>query len=109
MTLNDPQFVEAARALSQRLIKEGGNNTASRINLGFHLVLSRPATPDETRVIERILGNQLARFRSDPKKATEFLAVGDTTRDETLDAAEHAAWMVVGQLLLNMDEALTRG
>ena len=109
VTLNDPQFVEAARALSQRLIKEGGNNTASRINLGFHLVLSRPATPDETRVIERILGNQLARFRSDPKKATEFLAVGDTTRDETLDAAEHAAWMVVGQLLLNMDEALTRG
>ena len=109
VTLNDPQFVEAARALSQRLIKEGGNNTASRINLGFHLVLSRPATPDETTVIERILGNQLARFRSDPKKATEFLAVGDTTRDETLDAAEHAAWMVVGQLLLNMDEALTRG
>ena len=109
VTLNDPQFVEAARALGQRLIKEGGKDTASRVQLGFRLVLSRPPTPDEVRVIERVLRNQLTRFRSDPKRATEFLAVGDTARDDTIDAAEHAAWMVIGQLLLNMDETLTRG
>ena len=109
VTLNDPQFVEAARSLGQRMIREGGDGTASRMHLGFNLVLSRPPTPDEARVVERVLANQLSRFRSDPKKATDFLAVGDQARDETIDAAEHAAWMVIGQLLLNMDEALTRG
>ena len=109
VTLNDPQFVEAARALGQRLIKEGGNGTASRIDYGFKLTLSRPATGSEVTVIERVLGEQLKRFRDDPKKAKEFLGVGEMPRDETIDAVEHAAWMVVGQLLLNMDETLTRG
>ncbi|MCP3691280.1 MAG: DUF1553 domain-containing protein, partial [Planctomycetaceae bacterium] len=109
VTLNDPQFVEAARAFAQRLIKEGGNDTATRINYGFKLALSRPATQPELQVIERVLGDQLTRFRNDPDKAKEFLAVGETARDETIDPVAHAAWMVVGQLLLNMDETLTRG
>jgi hypothetical protein len=109
VTLNDPQFVEAARALSQRLIKEGGNDTASRIDYGFKLALSRPVTPQETRVIERVLSAQLTRFRNDPQKAKQFLAVGQMARDESIDLAEHAAWTVVAQLLLNMDETLTRG
>ena len=109
VTLNDPQFVEAARAFSQRLIKEGGNDTASRIDYGFRLALSRPATQAEVKVIERVLGDQLTRFRNDPQKAKEFLAVGEMARDETIEAIDHAAWMVVGQLLLNMDETLTRG
>ncbi|MCH2059882.1 MAG: DUF1553 domain-containing protein [Verrucomicrobiales bacterium] len=109
VTLNDPQFVEAARAFAQRLLKEGGNDTASRIDYGFKLALSRPATQAEVKVIERVLGDQLTRFRNDPNKAKEFLAVGEMARDETIDAVDHAAWMVVGQLLLNMDETLTRG
>ena len=109
VTLNDPQFVEAARAFAQRLIKEGGNDTESRINYGFKLALSRSATQPEVKVIERVLGDQLTRFRNDPNKAKEFLAVGEMARDETIDAVDHAAWMVVGQLLLNMDETLTRG
>ena len=109
VTLNDPQFVEAARSLGQRLIKEGGDDTASRIDYGFKLALSRPASEPEVKVIERVLGDQLKRFRDDPNKAKEFLAVGEIARDETIDAVEHAAWMVVGQLLLNMDETLTRG
>ena len=109
VTLNDPQFVEAARAFAQRLIKEGGKDTATRINYGFKLALSRPATQPELQVIERVLGDQLTRFRNDPDKAKEFLAVGETARDETIDPVDHAAWMVVGQLLLNMDETLTRG
>ena len=109
VTLNDPQFVEAARALSQRLIKEGGHDTASRIDYGFKLALSRPVTAKETRVIERVLSAQLTRFRNDPQKAKQFLAVGQMARDESIDLAEHAAWTVVAQLLLNMDETLTRG
>ena len=109
VTLNDPQFVEAARALAQRLIKQGGNNTLSRIDYGFRLALSRPATQEESRVIERVLADQLTRFRNDPGKAKEFLTVGEIPRDETIDPIDHAAWMVIGQLLLNMDETLTRG
>ena len=109
VTLNDPQFVEAARALAQRLIKEGGDDTKSRVDYGFNLAVSRPATEAEFAVIEQVLGDQLARFQKDPGKAKQFLAVGEMPRDETIDTIEHAAWMVVGQLLLNMDETLTRG
>jgi hypothetical protein len=109
VTLNDPQFVEAARAFSQRLIKAGGNDTASRIDYGFRLALARPPTLEERKIIVTVLGEQLTRFRNDQQKAKQFLSVGQMARDESLDIAEHAAWTVVAQLLLNMDETLTRG
>ena len=109
VTLNDPQFVEAARAFSQRLIKAGGNDTASRIDYGFRLALARPPTLEERKIIVGVLGEQLTRFRNDQQKAKQFLSVGQMARDESLDIAEHAAWTVVAQLLLNMDETLTRG
>ena len=109
VVLNDPQFVEAARAFAQKMIVEGGNDDVSRINYGFKVALSRHATEEELSVIKNVLKNQINSFGSDKEKAKQFLSVGEFKRDESLDLVEHAAWSVVAQILFNMDETLTRG
>ena len=109
VVLNDPQFVEAARAFAQNMIIKGGKDDVSRINYGFKVVLSRDATEEELSVIKNVLKNQITSFGSDKEKAKQFLSVGEFKRDESLDLVEHASWSVVAQILLNMDETLTRG
>ena len=109
VVLNDPQFVEAARAFAQKIIIKGGKDDISRINYGFKIVLSRDATEEELSVIKNVLKNQITSFGSDKEKAKQFLSVGEFKRDESLDLVEHASWSVIAQILLNMDETLTRG
>lgn len=107
--LNDPQFVEAGRALAERLIKEGGADPASRIDLAYRLATARPATEREQTVVQQLLEDQRKRFTANPEGAKEYLAVGESPRDESIDPIEHAAWMVIAQTILNLDESLTRG
>ena len=109
VTLNDPQFVEASRVFAERLIKQGGDAPADRINLGFRLATSRAATQRELRILEQLLNDQRKRFSQNPDAAKKFLSIGESARDETIDIIEHAAWMVVAQTILNLDETLTRG
>ena len=88
VTLNDPQFVEAARALAQWLISEGGEKTADRINLAYRLTTraanSRNLHPD------RNAGRTDRDLQDKPEQAKQFLEVGES-KDESIDAAEHAA------------------
>ena len=107
VTLNDPQFVEAARALAERLIHNEAS-ASGRIRLAYQLAAARDAEANEIAVIQRILDIQHARFQQAPEQATEFLAVGQSPRDSTIAPAEHAAWAVVAQMILNLDETLTR-
>ncbi|MFT5469464.1 MAG: hypothetical protein ACI8UO_004585 [Verrucomicrobiales bacterium] len=107
--LNDPQFVEAGRAFAERLIKEGGSDAAKRIDLAFRLATARPATEREQTVVQQLLEDQRKRFTANPEGAAEYLKVGESPRDESIDVIEHAAWMVVAQTILNLDESLTRG
>ena len=109
VTLNDPQFVEAARALAQRLIKEGGSTAESRIDLAFRLTTARQPNGRELDVLKRTLATQTERFKADQKKAEEFLKVGESKRDDSIDLVEHAAWTVIAQMILNLDETVTRG
>ena len=57
----------------------------------------------------RVLAEQKAAFDADPERAKQLLAIGESKRDEAIPAAEHAAWTVIAQMVLNMDETLTRG
>ncbi len=107
VTLNDPQFVEAARALAERLIHTE-SSTSGRIHLAYRLAAAREAAVREIDVIQRILETQRSRFQQAPELATEFLAVGQSPRDAAIDPVEHAAWTVVAQMILNLDETLTR-
>jgi hypothetical protein len=109
VTLNDPQFVEAGRAFAERLIREGGPADGERIGLAFRLATAREATENEIGILKGILEEQRYRFQQAPEKAAEFLKVGESVAAETIDPAELAAWSVVAQMLLNLDETLTRG
>lgn len=109
VTLNDPQFVEASRVFAERLIKEGGSDAASRVDFAYQLTVARPATEREQQILKQLLTKQRDRFNRNSAAANEFLNVGESPRDSSINASEHAAWTVIAQTILNLDEALTRG
>ena len=109
VTLNDVQFVEASRQLAERILKAGGQDFDSRIDFAFRLCLARGPRKDEIAVCRELFKQQLTSFQSDPGRAQEYLRVGESRRDESLDPIEHAAWTVLANTILNLDEVLTRG
>lgn len=108
VTLNDPQFVEAARVFAQRIVKNGGTQPAERIQFAYRHALGRPATEKEVAVMEKLLTLQQARFTADGKKAESLVRVGESPRDAAIPVADHAAWTIVASTLLNLDEFLVK-
>ncbi len=108
VVLNDPQFVEAARALAGRMLREGGRDPLERLAYGFRLVTARRPDQGELQLLQHLLETQRAAFQADPAAARAFLAVGDFQAPD-LDPVELAAWSTVANLLLNLDETLTKG
>ncbi|MEN8785192.1 MAG: DUF1553 domain-containing protein [Akkermansiaceae bacterium] len=108
VTLNDPQFLEAARAFAQRLLRSDKSSIGGRIDLAYRFATARPASGREVEILTNLYQENLNRFKSAPETATEFLKAGESPRDESLDASELAAWMVVAQTIMNLDESLTR-
>ncbi len=106
-TLNDPQFVEAARVLAQRLLCEAAD-TDQRIALAYGLTLSRPPTEPERALMRQFAEEQLALYRSQPEAAKALAAAGQAPRPAALDPAEHAAWTALANVMLNLDETITR-
>ncbi|MGK0264400.1 MAG: hypothetical protein ACI8UD_003061, partial [Planctomycetota bacterium] len=107
--LNETGFVEAARQMAQRILKEGGGYLATRINFGFELTTCRKPTTEERDVLMATFTREYMRFTLDREAADKLLAIGESPRDETLDAAEHAAWTMVASVLLNLSETVTKG
>ena len=107
VTLNDTQFVEASRALGERLAKRGGND-AAKLRWAFLEVVSREPTAQELTVVTKTLARERARYAGDAARAVNVLSVGESPRDAQIPAGEHAAWMQVATLLLNLSEAVTR-
>ncbi|MDP6937511.1 MAG: PSD1 and planctomycete cytochrome C domain-containing protein [Planctomycetota bacterium] len=107
VTLNDVQFVEAARHLAQRLILSEKDFNA-RLDLGFMLCTAHPATPLARGVMLETFNTQLVVFQADEDAALALLGIGESGRDESLDVAEHATWTVLASMILNLDETLTR-
>jgi len=105
--MNDPVFVEAARKLAERLLREAPDD-ASRLALAFKLVLSRTAKPAEAAALQTLKDAQLRTYRADAKAAGSLLQVGESPRDPALDPAELAAWTLAASALLNLDEAITK-
>ena len=104
-TLNDPVFFEAARALAKRMMKEAGPDPAARTTRGFRLVLARRPAATELERLVAFYNQQLARFQRDEKAARDVLQAGKTPPP---DAAELAAWTMVANVLLNLDETVTK-
>jgi hypothetical protein len=106
--LNDPTYVEAARALAQRTLLEGGTNEKNRIAYAFRLATARKPSGKETGVLRKLLETELAGFTKNPQAAAKLLDVGESTRDKGLNAVELAAWTTVTSVILNLDETVTR-
>ena len=108
ITLNDPQFVEAARVLVQRQQEKGETDETKLINQVFTSVISRPARPEEVTLVKQLYAEELADFKKNPKRATELLSVGEYPLDKKLNPAELAAWTVVASTIMNFDEAIIK-
>ena len=106
--MNDPTYVEASRKLAERLIKEA-KTPDERIVFAFRLAMARTPTERETAVLRKVYESQLAKYRNDATAAKKLLTVGEAGRDEKLDMTELAAWTVVANVILNLDETVTRG
>jgi hypothetical protein len=122
--LNDPQYVEAARAIAERTMAEGGATARDRITYAFRLVTSRHPRPEELALLEKLYQEEQATFATDAKSAAGLLSVGEHGRADTKDvkdakgakdvkdapnaSPESAALTVVASTLLNFDEAVIK-
>jgi len=107
-TLNDITYLEAARAMAQRVIQTAGDKPEPRIDLAYRLVLSRKPSPEEASVLAAAAIRIKADFTRDADAARKLLKIGDSPRDEKIDALDHATWTVICNAVLNLDEALTK-
>ncbi len=107
-TLNDVTFVEAARVLASRAVREAGKDPEAALPRAFVIVTGRAAQAEDLAIL--LDSYRLAResFAADPQSARDFLANGETPADAALDAVEHAALASVCLSILNIDEALTK-
>jgi hypothetical protein len=105
--LNDPTYVEAARVLAQRMLKEGGRQSGQRISYGFRLATGRNPAPAELKILQNAVAQHMAHYQ-DEKAASELLHVGESSYDTNLDARELAAWTAVASTILNLDETITK-
>ena len=107
--LNDPQFVEASRALAERIVNEGPDGTEERIVFAFELATGRLPTSQEVAVLMQAYARGLREYQHNPNRAREYLQVGESRRDARIDPAEHAAWAGVASLIVNLSETITKG
>jgi hypothetical protein len=105
--LNDPQFVEAARALGERLLREGGATAEQRLTHAFRLAATRQPTPRELRLLGELYQGQLQVFRADPAAAQKFLKTGERPPATGLDPVELAAAAATAGAILNLDASIT--
>jgi hypothetical protein len=106
--MNDPVYVEAARTLAARVIREGGSKLPQQLTLAFRLALARPPERHELEILENTFHQQFETFRHDKKGADELLKVGDSPRPSDIDGVELAAMTAVANVLLNLNETITR-
>ena len=107
VTLNDPQFIEAARALAQGALK-GAADDAGRTSHLAARILARPFTEKESPVVAKSLAALRALYAAKPDDAKALLAVGEFKADPALAAPELAAWTMLCNQLLNLDEVLNK-
>ena len=109
MLMNDPQFFEAARAFAERTIKEGGETPEARIAYIFEMATARLPKPVEKELLLKTFQTHYQELAADPDAAKALITVGESAPDETLDAVEVAAWTMIANLILNLDEVLNKG
>ena len=106
--MNDEQFVEAARHMAARIMTEGGIGDGQRASYAFRLATSRLPSNAELKVLLDVYRAARAKYQEDEAAAEELVSVGESKRNETFDVSQLAAWSVVANMVLNLDETVTK-
>jgi len=108
VTMNDPQYFEAARQLGYRMLHEGGAADDDRLQYGFRLATARPPTSKESAILRETLTAELSHYKADTEAAKKAISIGESTAPTDVSPTELAAYTMVANLLLNLDEVVTR-
>ena len=106
--MNEVTFVEAARTLAQRVMKDSEAATEPRIDQAYKRVVSRSPTAGERDVLTQAYARYVASFRNNPQAAGKLLSVGESPHNTKLNTPELAAWTMVMSVILNLDEVVTK-
>ncbi len=106
--LNDPTFVEAARVLGEKIMREGGRTLSAQLRWVFQRALARAPTADEQRLLEGLFAQQKARYQKDDDAARALISTGEAPVAQDLPIADLAAWTAVSRAVLNLHETITR-
>jgi hypothetical protein len=106
--LNEVTYIEAARALAERMMREGGAKPEERLATGYRLATARKPDAETLLLLRDGFGSRLAEFQADPASAKALIAHGASKPDPSLDPAELAAYTVSANVLLNLDRVVTR-
>ena len=109
VTLNDPVYVEAARGLARRILREGGEDDHGRVRYALRLCLGRPPNSAQEEIVMRHLEAELAHYGRQVEAARELIAEPSEPAMTAKQAGEMAAWTSVANVLLNLDALMNRG
>jgi hypothetical protein len=108
VTMNDVQWVEAARALAERVIREGGPSPEQRIDHMGLILLSRVPPPPMAAVLEKSLREMQKHYAANLRDARALVSIGEKRRDSSIPEPELAAWTMIASEMLNLDETLNK-
>jgi hypothetical protein len=106
--LNDPTYVEAARALAEGILKEGGASSVEKLRWAFRTALSREPDLEEVTALIWLYEDHRQGYASEPESASQLISMGNSTALADLDPVDLAAWMSVSRAILNLHEFVTR-
>jgi hypothetical protein len=106
--MNDVVYVEAARVLAERMMREGGASADERLSFAFRLATARRPNVAELQALRESWWAQLEYFAKHPAKAEALLKVGEKPADTTLNRTKLAAYATVASLIMNLDEVITK-
>jgi hypothetical protein len=106
--MNETQFVEAARALAERTLREAGAAPEARARQMFELCVCRTPSAAESQDLLDGVAQDLAHYQANPTAAQELTSIGVAPPLETMDRAELAAWTMAANTLLSLDEVVTK-
>ena len=107
--MNDIQYVEAARNFAQRIMTQGGKTFEDRVEFAFRLATARRPDSREVGVSAKLFNGLFADYQKDKDAALKLVSVGESKRNEALDVGELAAWTIFANLILNLNETITKG
>ena len=108
VTMNDPQFVEAARALAQGALQSSSGEDSVALDYIARRALCRPLRPDETNILQACLADHMTHYKANLADAKALIKVGESMADPTLDPRKLAAWTMLCNQVLNLDEVLNK-